>query len=279
VPSDDLPRDPASIARVILNPNLSSAAREAVISANPQFAAELIMEMTRDLVPGTPAEYERIPWVWRVAVACGRRNDAGQIKRVLAVSLPQADQPLLDWQAVVIGGGIINGISQRGEWPAQRIAKILGKDEALRKRWQHALDLASPMADNEKVPDGTRYDALRMLGVEPWHKRGQQLVRYLAKNTREELQMGAVSGLADVSSKEAAAALLDSLPNLSKSNRTLALDGLIREEDRAALLLEAIAAGTVSSADLGETRVQKLITLPNEKLRQRAQQTFHRTAP
>ena len=37
-----------------------------------------------------------------------------------------------------------------------------------------------------------------MLGVEPWEKRGEQLARYLKPGTHEELQMGAVSGLADV---------------------------------------------------------------------------------
>ena len=61
------------------------------------------------------------------------------------------------------------------------------------------------MADDDKVPSGTRYDALRVLGVEPWEKRGAQLVRYLG-NKNAELQMGAVSGLGDVHSPEAAKA-------------------------------------------------------------------------
>src|SRR6185436_8638196 len=101
--------------------------------------------------PGTPQEYDRIPWIWRVAIACGKRNDAGQIKAVLEASLPHEGEPLRDWQAVVIGGGIINGLSERGLWPGDRVAEILGKDDLLLKRWNTALDFASAMADDEKT--------------------------------------------------------------------------------------------------------------------------------
>ena len=226
--SDAVLRDPASVARFILDATKTQAARETAVQANPQFAAALITEMTRDLAVGTPEEYVRIPWIWRVAIACGRRNDAGQLRGLLAASLPQLTEPLRDWQAVVIGGGIINGLSERGFAPGERVKEIIGRDSSLLKRWQHALDLASTMTDNKKVPNGTRYDALRMIGVEPWEKRGRQLVRYLGKEVNSELQMGAVSGLADMRSARADRALLQALPQLTERNRKLALDALAK---------------------------------------------------
>jgi hypothetical protein len=124
---------------------------------------------------------------------------------------------------------VINGVSQRGSWPRERIDEIIGKDEGLRKRWTRALELAAAMADDEKVASGTRYDALRMLGVEPWEKRGRQLARYL-EHKNGELQMGAVSGLGDVKSPEAAKALSAALPNLTEGNRKLAEEALKRFE-------------------------------------------------
>src|SRR5262249_28499057 len=60
-------RDPASVARLILDSAQPNELRNTAISSNPQFAAELIREMTRDLKPRTPEEYVRIPWIWRVA--------------------------------------------------------------------------------------------------------------------------------------------------------------------------------------------------------------------
>src|SRR5262249_12666340 len=153
-------------------------------------------------------EYRRIPWIWRIAIAAGKRNDAGQIRRVLEVALPERELPLRDWQAVVLGGGIINGISQLGVWPADRVNEILKSDAALAERWLRALNLASSMADNDRVPAGTRYDALRMLGVETWERRGEQLVKYLADGTDDELQMGAISGLADMKSPRVGPAIV-----------------------------------------------------------------------
>lgn len=232
--ADGLPRDPASIARFVLDEKQPAAAREAIIAANPQFAAELIKEMTEDLPPGSK-EYARIPWIWRVAIACGKRNDAEEIKNVLAVATPKDSEPLRDWQAVVIGGGIINGLSQRDQCPAKRLAEVLSGDNGLVKNLKRSVDLAAAMADNEKIHTGTRYDALRILGLETWEKRGAQLARYLTKDTNKELQMGAVSALADIPSPEAATALRNALPDLAAHNRQLAQDALARKEKSAAI--------------------------------------------
>jgi putative membrane-bound dehydrogenase-like protein len=271
--ANELPRDPAALARVVLDKATSPAARDAAINANPQFAAELIQEMTKDL-PDKAVEYERIPSIWRVAISCGKRNDAAQIKGILAASLPQLDQPLRDWQAVAIGGGLINGISQKNVWPRERIAEILADDHALLQRWQRSLDEASAMADDEKVPPGTRYDALRMLGVEPWAKRGDQLARYLPKGVNGELQMGAVSALADVRSPHATEALIASLANLTEANGKLALDALLRDAPRATALLDALDAKKIDRSVLGDARIEKLKNHPDETIRKRAAAMF-----
>jgi hypothetical protein len=257
-----------------LDPAQPSSAREAAIRANPQFAADFITEMTRDLKPGTPAEYERIPWIWRVAIACGKRNESFQIKRVLEISLPAEGEPLRDWQAVVIGGGIINGLSQRDLWPAQSLATILADNPSLLKRWNRALDLAAAMSDDAKVPTGTRYDALRMLGMESWEKRGAQLGRYLSKGANAELQMGAVSALGDLSSPQATAALVAALDFVKGHNRELALDALLRDNLRTEALLDSATAKKWKPETLGTNRVAKLRDHPDPTLRARARELF-----
>ncbi|HYE31340.1 MAG TPA: hypothetical protein VEH27_07935, partial [Methylomirabilota bacterium] len=266
----DVLRDPASVARLILDDSRPDSVRQTAVNANPQFATALIIEMTRDLQPGTPEEYRRIPWLWRVSIACGKRNDAAQMKSMLHASLPKEDAPLRDWQAVVIGGGIINGISQRGVWPRERIQEIIGDDPTLKSRWERSLDLASTMTDDEKVPTGTRYDALRMIALDTWETRGAQLLRYLAKGTDGELQMGAVSGLVDVNSPEAAKALISALEHLSGGNRDLALDGLLRGNERPLELLAAVEQGKIDAGALGEGRVRALREHASPAVRNRA---------
>ena len=54
------------------------------------------------------------------------------------------------------------------------------------------------MADDEKVPTGTRYDALRIVALDSWKDAEPRLTKYLAKSANAELQQGAVSGLMDV---------------------------------------------------------------------------------
>src|SRR5262245_1681848 len=156
--------------------------------------------MAADLRVGMQEEYRRIPWVWRVAIAAGRRNDVTELRKILDASLPRHEEALRHWQAVVIGGGIINGISQQGAWPRERLAELVKDKKDLPDRLQKALAESATMADDEKVPTGTRYDALRMIALEGWEKRGEQLARYLKKGTHDELTMGAISGLSDVDS-------------------------------------------------------------------------------
>jgi hypothetical protein len=226
--------------------------------------------MTADLPADAAEEYRRIHWIWRVAIAAGKRNDAPQLVELLERSLPAEDQPLRDWQSVVVGGGIINGLSQQGLWPAERLADILQGRDDLAERLSHATDRAAKMANDETVPAGTRYDALRMLGIEPWNQHGQQLASYLTAKTNEELQMGGVSGLVDVPGPEAVRALLEHLAALTEHNQALALDGLLRGDERRALLLDAVESKLVSAALLGDARRKALREEGSDALRARA---------
>jgi hypothetical protein len=169
-----------------------------------------------------------IPEIWQQAIAAGKRNDPDELRAMLQASLPVSPQALEDWQAVVIGGGVINGISQTGIYPGPRIAEVIASDVNLKERWTRSLELAAEMADQEPTPQGTRYDALRMLALLPWSLSREPLLRYLQPGVPHELQMGAVSGLVDVPHEEAALELHQALGHLAEDLRGLAVDGLTR---------------------------------------------------
>ena len=268
------PRDPVSLAQVILDPSSGEAEKEGATTTHPHLAAAILKELTRDMPEESAEEYRRIPWIWRLSILTARRNDGPQLGEMLNLSLPAAasSSSLRDWQAVVLGGGIINGLSQLGLWPAERVQELIAGNTPLKARWGRALDLAAVMAEDTKVPTGTRYDALRMLGVEPWQKRGQLLAKFLSAGTDDELQMGAVSGLTDVPGPEASHALLTAVPHLRGTNRELALDALLRGEERVELLLQALKDGRVRVAELGDTRLARLRELPDQVQRQQATQ-------
>lgn len=261
----------AEVAKQVLDGGKPAAERNALIASHATQSAPLIVELVKQIEVGTADEYRGIPSIWKVAIAAGKRNREAELKEILSVSVPQLNEPLRDWQAVVIGGGIINGLSLEGIWPRERIEKILQNDAELEHRWNRSIKLASQMADDETVRAGTRYDALRMLGVASWNDYGAQLTKYLGKGVNGELQQGAVSGLSDVDSNEIAKTLIENFDNLNERNRAFALDALLRNESRIRRLLNAVADGKIKFSALGPERLKKLKEHPDQKIRERVE--------
>jgi len=265
------PDTPQGAAARILDDQVGEAEREALIRKFLHEAPALMAAMTSDLKPGTPEEYRRIPWIWRVAIAAGKQNEAPVLTAILDHALPRGEEPLHDWQAVVIGGGLINGISQLNQWPGERLSGMVADKPLLKRRWDRALEQAEAMAENERVPTGTRYDALRMVPLRGWPTSGTQLRKYLARGIHDELQMGAVSGTVDVNDSEATQALVTGLPGFTPGNRTLALEGLLRTPARVTALLDGLEAGGVRAEWLSASQRKKLLGRTETGLRQRAE--------
>jgi len=269
--------EPAQLARLILDEAQDQKLRNQLVQKHADRAAKILSEMTRDdsATPWDHAEeYRRIPWLWKLSLAAGRRNKVAEMREVLAIALPAQGKPLRDWQAVIVGGGVINGITQVGGWPRECILEVIKDDKDLTTRWEQTLELSVRMADDEKVSPGTRYDALRILGADTWERRNQTVVQYLKKGVDESLQMGAVAALSDMQHAEASNALLRRLHELSDDNKQLALDALLRDDGRAILLLEYVAAGRLPASQLGAARVRKLVEHPTDSVRSQAISIF-----
>ena len=233
----------AEIAAFLIDDRQPPAEREAIINAHLDQASTIIPLMAQGLPEdaGREEEYRRIPWIWRLAIAVGKHGDARQIQGVLAASMPQDTEPLEHWQAVVIGGGLINGISLTGKWPQDELSALMKDDGAFQTAWNRTLSLSTKMADDEPVPAGTRYDALRIVAMLDWRTNRLQLERYLEKGVHEELQMGAISGISDVQDAAVASILIKGYADFSEGNRQLALDALLRTDDRCLAMLNALA--------------------------------------
>jgi hypothetical protein len=268
-----------ALARQILDDSRPEADRKRIIADNPQLSLPLLKALVADMpAADSKEEYRRIPWIWRVTVAAGKRNQVEELKPIVDFCVPPVNEPLRDWQAVVLGGGVINGIGLSGGWPDERIRAIVAGNPDLIQRWKRLLKEAAVMADNLKVFKGTRYDALRILGVDTWNHRGAQLFRYLVKGVDDELQQGAIGGLSDMRSPCVAQAIVSGFSHYDPENRGFALKALLRDRDRTSVLLEAVEAGTVKTADLGSERLALLINNPDPSVRERARQLLARGA-
>ncbi len=242
IPSPDA--DVNAVAAAILDDSLPSSARERCIKENSHRSADLLRAMTASL--GDAREQNRrIPWIWRLSIAAGRRNSGPELLQILDASLPPARAPLAEWQTVAIGGGLINGLSQLNLWPAERVNDLLSGEPALASRWQQAIERSLPMAADDSVSSGTRYDALRMIAMLPWAHAQAPLARHLQPGSHPELQQGSVSGLLDIPDPAALSLLLEFLPGLAESNRKIALETLENNPARRPDLLAAIRAGKI----------------------------------
>ncbi|WP_165244855.1 neutral/alkaline non-lysosomal ceramidase N-terminal domain-containing protein [Paludisphaera soli] len=275
------PESVADVARTILDDKVPAPEREALVARHADKSAELIAAMAAGLDRADEAEqYRRIPWIWRVAIAAGKRDDVEEMRRILEVSLPAvADAKLEDWRSVVLGGGLINGVSMVGPMPGARFDAILADSPELKARWDRSIALAVQMADDEAVRTGTRYDALRILGVEGWDAHGEQLVRYLAEGVDPELHQGAVCALGDVPSTRIVAPLLECLGRLTPGNRAFAMQALIRDADRREALVDALEAGLVKPDALDEGARKALVDPAKTRSAERARRLLGESAP
>ncbi|MCI0705590.1 MAG: c-type cytochrome [Planctomycetia bacterium] len=271
IPGSDKPLSPAEIAKLILDDKTPTDRRNALVKEAIPQAPDVIRAMTVDLPANdVKEEYRRIPWIWRVAIAAGRTNDAKVLAGLLELSIPKKGEKLRDWQAVVLGGGVINGLSLEGKWPGKRLAEFIRDNPELEKRWADCLKQSHTMADDEKVPTGTRYDALRIVALDDWKLAEPRLAKYLVKTAHAELQQGAVSGLVDVEDAGATTLLVKALPDLTAGNRKFAIAGLLRTPARATALLDAVEKGSAKLEWLEKDHRETLLKHPDEAIRTRA---------
>jgi len=243
------------VAATLLNDQVSPADREKLIRDRGQSAADLITAMAQGLGPDSKEEYRRIPWLWRVAFPAGRSDDAAVLRQLLDAALPAPGDALYHWQAVVLGGGVINGLSQVRTNPGERLSQLLKESAPLRARWDRSLALAVTMATEAQVPAGTRYDALRMIALLPWATARPLLEVHLASEAHPELQQGAVSGLLDSPEAAAAQLILEHWPKFTPANQKLALTGLLRTDPGRHLLDAAVRNQRIPASALDpETR-------------------------
>ena len=254
----------------ILDEKVPATKRVELIQQNPKLAPELISGLTDALTPGTSEEARRIPWIWRIANGTGRANQLDTIRAVLDDALPEPKQPLDNWRAVVVGGGIINGIGQQGTSPRTRLAEVLKDQKALILRWNMALDEAVRVADDPQVPASTRYDALRMVGLDTWERRGLLLEKYLSDATVPELQMGAANALADMEHPEATAALMKHVPALSNKVRYAAVEGLLHSPRHQQQVIEQLEKQTFQLGWLNVEQREKLLKIEDPVWSERA---------
>lgn len=232
------------IAAQILSEN-DPDKRDRLIVARRSSAKELIVELTKDLLPyqerakDTDIEYQRIPSIWRIAILAVRDPAARDraLPELIELALPTPSGKMRDWQSVILGGAIINGLGLENLWPKVELEKLISEHPAWKPRWERALELAKSDAYDARIPAGTRYDAIRVLAMLPSQEALAKVTPFLEDSNpdpaiKEELQMGAVSALSDIDHPGMFEPLLGSYAKLKPGNQALAREAMQRTDQR-----------------------------------------------
>jgi putative membrane-bound dehydrogenase-like protein len=230
-----------------------------VCLSEPDIAHRILEELSVSLNRSSTYSARMVPWVWRIARGIGNRNDAEQVKATLDLCLPKPDGAMTEWQMVVLGGGLVMGAAEHTKNPGARIRELAAGIPDGPARLERSIDLAAAMAEDVKVIDGTRYDALRVLGIDASGRTRAVLKKYLDPAVSPELQDGAIGGAADLDlAEESGRMLLERWPEYGPGQRRGVLDAIFRRHDRIPALLEAMEKGVVGPADLEEGRREQL---------------------
>jgi putative membrane-bound dehydrogenase-like protein len=256
-----------ALGDLLFDPANDDWVRAAAVLGAPEQAHRVLARLAGRIGASAPDASRMLPHVWRLAATVGTRNDAGQVRHALDLVLPRPGVPMAEWQMVALGGGVVDGVGKKTATPGRRLRELADAE-----RLALAVEEAARMAENPKVVDGTRYDALLVLGVDASGRHSEVLRKYLSPRHSPELQSGAILGTSFVEEGPGAARLLlEHWASYAAAQREGVLDGLMRRPDRVAVLLEALEQKRVLLSELGDGRKEQLRRLSEESLKARAQ--------
>jgi len=158
------------------------------------------------------------------------------------------------------------------------LAAIKSKlSDAQRGQLEQAFAKARATAQNPTSSDAARGEALDLLaGTED----STPLIAALAANdASQQVRLRAIAALGGLSSLEPWQALVRHFSNETPALQQAILDGLIARNDRTALLLDEIAAGTIKPTALDAARTAALLNHRDAAIKRRAQALLAEAIP
>jgi putative membrane-bound dehydrogenase-like protein len=249
--------------------------RAAVASAVPRRSGLLIDRLLA--VRPHPAEPLRT-MLHGLAAVVGARQDTAEIAGVLAALKRLDGADALHVQLTVLGG-LADGTGRRGQQlaavlaalPQARRPLVAWADTAFRHSALAAADARSPVAE--------RIAAVGLLAHAPWAVAGPVLAVLVAGEPDQAVRLATVRALAAQPGAAPAEALLKPWPAYSPAVRREAAEALVRQPDRALLLLKAVEAGAVRPGDLDPARTRQLLHHGRAEVRALAEKVLSAALP
>ncbi|HEV3020851.1 MAG TPA: PVC-type heme-binding CxxCH protein, partial [Pirellulales bacterium] len=265
VPGDDAIEP---LARIALAGIDDVWTQRAVATAVPDRAGKLLAAVTfaktRD---DGPAESD------------GLRELSGELARLVgARGEPTETAAVIDRLTGAPAGGragraeltVLLGLAQGAQSRGRSLIEVLADAPASRAAAQGLFDVAVQWIGDDAADADLRREACAVLQYAPDELAVPALVELLERNEPPELCGRAVRALAAHGGPQVGQVLLELLPGQTPALRGVVFDALLATPDRASLLLDAIAAGTIKATEVDPLRAGRLIRHADSAIRARA---------
>jgi putative heme-binding domain-containing protein len=193
---------------------------------------------------------------------------------VAPAGAPDQDAKRQSQRALLVG--LSEGVRRHGLSLAQLIERA-GPQAA---GWLGALVRESAaLAADPHAPLPERVQSVRLLALGPAGQGGDVLAGLLGPQHPQEVQIAAVDALGRVARPDIARLLISSCRGASPAVRAAIVHQLLARSERSGAVLDALAAGTLTPADIPVSRRTNLLRHHDAQIRARAAELFAREAP
>ena len=198
---------------------------------------------------------------------------AGEVDAAVGAATHLAAQPAGGEAAWAPAMAVLVGLKGADETTRRSVAALL--DTAVQRRdLERLVQWNRQTAIDERAPVPKRLAAIRGLSIAPLAAVADTYAALLTPGQPEAVVRAVVTTLDGLRDPAAANVLITAWGGLTTDGRTQAAAVLARTPQRVAMLLDAVAMGTVPEADLPRTLVDNLRGFPVESVRARAREMF-----
>jgi putative membrane-bound dehydrogenase-like protein len=257
-----------ALARLSRSPNNSAEVRTALMSSVGSNADQLAVSLLQDREFRGQGHAGNV--LSELALVVGANPEPSVSLRLLE-AVASDDLPLTLQQRLLTALG--EGLARRGF----SIAQLLNVDacpEALRQSMARLFIKAMQIAGDEKQSLESRETGIRFLAFATWETAEESLLPFLLPQIPQQLQRATIASLAEQSSNDVAATLLEGWRGYSPQIRRDVVEGLLSQSGRLTVLLDAVETGAVRAMDIEVDKRQMLVKHPDKRIRSRCEQIF-----